>query len=59
MEAPYIVAGQMATAYYFSHYILIIPIFGIIHNVLTILGTSLNSNFYFNFGSVNSSNHYR
>jgi hypothetical protein len=35
---PFIIAGQIATAYYFAHYLLIIPLFGIIDNVLSIIG---------------------
>ena len=40
VEAPYIVAGQIATAYYFAHFLIIIPVFGIIDNVLSILALS-------------------
>jgi hypothetical protein len=40
VEAPFIVAGQVATAYYFSHFLIIIPLFGIIDNVLSVLATS-------------------
>ena len=40
VEPPFILAGQIATAYYFIHFLIIMPIFGIIHNVLSLLGTS-------------------
>ncbi len=40
VEPPFILAGQIATAYYFAHFLIITPIFGIIHNVLSIIGTS-------------------
>jgi hypothetical protein len=40
VEPPYIVAGQIATIYYFLHYLIIVPILGIIDNVLSLLGTS-------------------
>ena len=40
VEAPYILAGQIATAYYFAHFLIIIPIFGIIDNVLSLLALS-------------------
>ena len=40
VEAPYILAGQIATAYYFTHFLIIIPIFGIIDNVLSLLALS-------------------
>ena len=40
VEAPFIIAGQIATIYYFSHFLIIIPIFGIIENVLSILAIS-------------------
>lgn len=43
VEPPFILAGQIATAYYFAHFLLIIPMFGIIHNILSILGTSWNN----------------
>jgi hypothetical protein len=39
VEAPFILAGQLATAYYFSHYIIHLPILGIADNVLGILAT--------------------
>ena len=40
VEAPFIIAGQVATAYYFSHFLIIIPIFGIFENVLSVIATS-------------------
>jgi hypothetical protein len=39
VEPPFILAGQLATAYYFSHYIFYLPILGIADNVLGILAT--------------------
>lgn len=40
VEAPFIVAGQIATVYYFAHFLFILPILGIIDNVLSLLGIS-------------------
>lgn len=40
VEPPFIMAGQIATTYYFSHYLIIIPLFGFINNVLSILAIS-------------------
>lgn len=40
VEAPFIIAGQIATAYYFAHFLIIIPLFGIIDNVLSMLALS-------------------
>ena len=40
VEPPFIIAGQVATAYYFAHFLVIIPMFGIVHNVLSIIGIS-------------------
>ena len=37
VEPPYIVAGQVATAFYFSHFLIVIPLFGILDNVLSML----------------------
>jgi ubiquinol-cytochrome c reductase cytochrome b subunit len=37
VEPPFILAGQFATTYYFLHFLLILPIFGIIDNVLSLL----------------------
>lgn len=37
VEPPFIVAGQIATAYYFAHFLILIPLFGIIDNVLSII----------------------
>jgi len=44
VEPPFILAGQIATIYYFAHYLIIIPFFGIIDNVLSILGISTTFN---------------
>lgn len=43
VEAPFILAGQIATAYYFSHFLIILPISGIIDNVLGIIATNVIS----------------
>jgi Cytochrome b(C-terminal)/b6/petD len=40
VEPPFIVAGQIATAYYFAHFLILIPLFGIIDNVLSIIATT-------------------
>lgn len=40
VEPPFIIAGQIATAYYFTHFLILIPLFGIIDNVLSILATT-------------------
>jgi len=40
VEAPFIIAGQVATAYYFVHFLFILPILGIIDNVISLLGLS-------------------
>ncbi len=39
VEVPYILAGQIATVYYFSHFLILLPLFGIVDNVLSLLGT--------------------
>jgi hypothetical protein len=33
-----VIAGQIATAYYFAHFLIIIPLFGIVENVLSSIG---------------------
>jgi len=43
VEPPFIVAGQFATAYYFLHFLVLLPVLGIIDNVLSELGISWNS----------------
>ena len=48
VEPPFIIAGQIATAYYFAHFLIIIPFFGIIHNVLSIIGTSWKDSYTVN-----------
>lgn len=35
---PFIVAGQIATAYYFAHFLIILPLLGIIDNWLSEVG---------------------
>ena len=39
VETPFILAGQVATAYYFSHFLIHLPLLGIADNVLGILAT--------------------
>jgi len=41
VEPPFIIAGQIATIYYFLHFLLILPVFGIIDNVIS--GISLKN----------------
>jgi ubiquinol-cytochrome c reductase cytochrome b subunit len=48
VEPPFILAGQIATFYYFLHFLVIIPIFGIIDNVLSILGINWKASSYSN-----------
>jgi ubiquinol-cytochrome c reductase cytochrome b subunit len=45
VEPPFIIAGQFATAYYFAHFLIIIPVLGIIDNVISLLGISWNASF--------------
>jgi ubiquinol-cytochrome c reductase cytochrome b subunit len=45
VEAPFIIAGQVATVYYFSHFLIILPVLGIVDNVLSLIGTSLNASY--------------
>jgi hypothetical protein len=33
------VAGQIATAYYFTHFLIILPLFGFLDNILGALGS--------------------
>lgn len=44
VEPPFIMAGQIATIYYFAHFLILTPLFGIIHNVLSIIGISWKDN---------------
>jgi ubiquinol-cytochrome c reductase cytochrome b subunit len=39
VEPPFIVAGQICTAYYFTHFLIVLPISGIIDNVLGNIAT--------------------
>jgi len=41
VEDPFILAGQIATTYYFSHFLIIIPLLGIIENSLGLVGAKL------------------
>ena len=43
VEAPFVVAGQIATAYYFAHFLIILPVFGILENVLSSIGIYWNA----------------
>lgn len=65
MEPPYVIAGQIATIYYFAHFLIILPLFGIIDNVLSLLGINANgslineltsNNKILNFDKLNMSN---
>jgi len=46
VEAPFVIAGQIATAYYFAHFLIILPVFGIVENVLTSIGIYWNASQY-------------
>jgi ubiquinol-cytochrome c reductase cytochrome b subunit len=50
VEPPFILAGQVATAYYFSHFLIILPLLGIVDNVISLLGTTWNASFIINRG---------
>jgi hypothetical protein len=39
VENPFVLAGQLATSYYFFHFLLLLPTFGIFENVTEIVGT--------------------
>jgi len=41
VEDPFILAGQIATTYYFLHFLVIIPLLGIIENSLGLIGAKL------------------
>ena len=43
VEPPFIIAGQFATAYYFAHFLIILPALGIIDNVISLLGLAWNA----------------
>ena len=43
VEAPFVIAGQIATAYYFAHFLIILPLFGVVENVLTSIGIYWNA----------------
>lgn len=40
---PYSEIGQIATAYYFAHFLVIVPVIGVVENTLADLGTSLSN----------------
>lgn len=42
VEPPFIMAGQIATTYYFMHFLVIMPVSGVIHNVLSLIGATWN-----------------
>ena len=48
VEYPFVIAGQIATAYYFAHFLIILPLFGIIENVLSSIGIYWNSSSQYN-----------
>lgn len=39
VEVPYIALGQFATLYYFSHYLIIVPLISTLENILYYIGT--------------------
>ena len=39
VEVPYIALGQVATLYYFSHYLIIVPLISTLENILYYIGT--------------------
>lgn len=39
VEVPYIALGQYATAYYFAHYLIIVPLISTLENILYYIGT--------------------
>ena len=39
VEVPYIQLGQFATAYYFAHYIIVVPVISTLENILYYIGT--------------------
>jgi hypothetical protein len=38
-EPPYILLGQLCTAFYFSYFVVLVPLLGLIENTLSDLGT--------------------
>ena len=44
VEVPFIVLGQYATAFYFSYYLIIVPVISSIENVLFYIGPLANTN---------------
>jgi hypothetical protein len=42
---PFIVAGQIATAYYFAHFLVILPILGSIDNLISNVGVTYYGTF--------------
>jgi len=47
VEAPFVIAGQIATAYYFAHFLIILPLFGIVENVLSSIGIYWNASYQY------------
>jgi quinol-cytochrome oxidoreductase complex cytochrome b subunit len=56
VEAPFVIAGQIATAYYFSHFLIILPFFGIVENVLTSIGIYWNASFQYHNNTISKFN---
>jgi len=48
VEAPFVIAGQIATAYYFSHFLIILPILGILENILSSIGIYWSASSHYN-----------
>jgi len=49
---PFIMAGQIATIYYFAHFLFILPVFGIIDNVLSTIGIGWSGSSLENISSI-------
>lgn len=53
VEAPFVVAGQIATVYYFAHFLIILPVFGIVENVLSSIGIYWNASSQYHYNINN------
>jgi len=42
-EPPYILLGQLCTAFYFAYFLILVPLLGLIENTLSDLGTNYSS----------------
>lgn len=43
VEAPYILIGQISTAFYFAWFLILVPVIGLIENILMYLAIKNNS----------------